>query len=54
MNDFGVMLLVALIGAPLLLAAAFLLLMITGVFHEPVGAKAAALGFKRSWAGLRM
>jgi hypothetical protein len=48
----GYIILVALIALPLGVVGTFLLLLITGVIHEPAGAEAAALGYRHSWRAL--
>jgi hypothetical protein len=52
MESMGYLILVALIAFPLGVIGAFLMLLITGVIHEPAGAEAAALGYRHSWRGL--
>jgi hypothetical protein len=47
--DMGYVILVALVVLPLSAAGVFLMLLITGVFHEAEGAEAAALGYRHSW-----
>jgi hypothetical protein len=47
--DMGYVILVALIVLPLSAAGVFLMLLITGVFHEAEGAEAAAMGYGHSW-----
>lgn len=47
------LILVALLVLPLTVLGLFLMLLITGVFHESEGAEAAACGYRQSWNALQ-